>query len=75
MAFTGQFSTGKNSFDEADRLKIISSRYINVSLFSADNNFVMGTNYIFFDQFVTELHHAISSISIQLQKGKVFSKD
>ncbi|KAL6485916.1 hypothetical protein MHYP_G00053080 [Metynnis hypsauchen] len=76
MAFPVQFNTGKNTLDELDRPKKISpSRYFNARLFSADNRFAMDTIYIFFAQFVTEMHLAMSSMSIQLRKGKVFTKD
>ncbi|KAL6484152.1 hypothetical protein MHYP_G00061970 [Metynnis hypsauchen] len=76
MAFPVQFNTGKNTLDELDRPKKISpSRYFNARLFSADNRFAMDTIYIFFVQFVTEMHLAMSSMSIQLHKGKVFTKD
>ncbi|KAI4871520.1 hypothetical protein NFI96_008876 [Prochilodus magdalenae] len=55
--------------------KISPSRYFNARLFSVDNRFAMDTTYIFFAQFVTEMHLAMSSMSIQLRKGKVFTKD
>ncbi|KAI4881835.1 hypothetical protein NFI96_007838, partial [Prochilodus magdalenae] len=76
MAFPVQFNTGRNTLDEPDRPKKISpSRYFNARLFSVDNRFAMDTTYIFFAQFVTEMHLAMSSMSIQLRKGKVFTKD
>lgn len=76
MAFLVQFCTGRNTTDEDDRpKKISSSRYFNSRLFSADNHFAMDTNYIFFAQFVTEMHLAMPSMSIQLRKGKVLTKD
>ncbi|KAL2076325.1 hypothetical protein ACEWY4_028077 [Coilia grayii] len=76
MAFPVQFCTGRNTIDEADRPRKISpSRYFNTRLFSVDNRFAMDTNYIFFAQFVTEMHLAMSSMSIQLRKGKILTKD
>ncbi|KAI4875087.1 hypothetical protein NFI96_005977 [Prochilodus magdalenae] len=76
MPFPVQFNTGRNTLDEPDRPKKISpSRYDNARLLSVDNRFAMDTTYIFFAQFVTEMHLAMSSMSIQLRKGKVFTKD
>ncbi|GAA6090907.1 uncharacterized protein LOC113071434 [Tachysurus ichikawai] len=71
MAFPVQFPDGKNTFDEPDRCPSVSpSRYFNSRLFSVDNRCACDTNYIFFAQFVTEMHQATSSMSIQLRKVK-----
>ena len=75
MAFPVQFNTGKNTLDEDRPRKLSPSRYFNARLFSADNRFAVDSNYIFFAQFVTEMNLAMSSMSIQLRKGKVFTKD
>ncbi|KAL6470515.1 hypothetical protein MHYP_G00216340 [Metynnis hypsauchen] len=76
MAFPGQFPTGENTFDEPHRHTALSpSRYFNARLFSADNRFARDTNYIFFAQFVTEMHLATSSMSIQLRKAKSMTRD
>ncbi|XP_073795416.1 uncharacterized protein isoform X2 [Danio rerio] len=76
MAFPVQFPDGKNTIDEPDREKRISpSRYFNTRLFSIDNRCARDTNYIFFAQFVTEMHMAMSSISIQLRKAKPMTRD
>ncbi|XP_059367548.1 uncharacterized protein LOC132105981 [Carassius carassius] len=76
MAFPVQFPDGTNTFDEPDRAKNVSpSRYFNSRLFSIDNRCVKDTNYIFFAQFVTEMHMATSSMSIQLRKGKPMTLD
>ncbi|KAL7825646.1 hypothetical protein SRHO_G00340390 [Serrasalmus rhombeus] len=76
MAFPVQFPTGENTFDEPHRRTALSpSRYFNARLFSADNRFARDTNYIFFAQFVTEMHLATSSMSIQLRKAKSMTRD
>ncbi|KAL6486235.1 hypothetical protein MHYP_G00056270 [Metynnis hypsauchen] len=76
MAFPVQFPTGENTFDEPHRHTALSpSRYFNARLFSADNRFARDTNYIFFAQFVTEMHLATASMSIQLRKAKSMTHD
>ncbi len=76
MSFPMQFPDGKNTFDEPDRAKHVSpSRYFNTRLFSIDNRCARDTSYIFFAQFVTEMHMATSSISIQLRKAKPMTRD
>ncbi|KAL7881106.1 hypothetical protein SRHO_G00033600 [Serrasalmus rhombeus] len=57
------------------RTALSPSRYFNARLFSADNRFARDTNYIFFAQFVTEMHLATSSMSIQLRKAKSMTRD
>nr|DAA01286.1 TPA_exp: replicase/helicase/endonuclease [Danio rerio] len=76
MAFPVQFPDGKNTLDESDRAKHVSpSRYFNTRLFSIDNRCARDTSYIFFAQFVTEMHLAKSSMSIQLRKAKPMTRD
>ncbi len=76
MLFPMQFPDGKNTFDEPDRAKHVSpSRYFNTRLFSIDNRGARDTSYIFFAQFVTEMHMATSSMSIQLRKAKPMTRD
>ncbi|KAG1927220.1 ATP-dependent DNA helicase PIF1 [Pimephales promelas] len=76
MAFPVQFPDGKNTFDEPGRAKHVSpSRYFNSRLFSIDNRCAKDTNYIFFAQFVTEMHMATSSMSIQMRKAKPMTRD
>ncbi|OCT76291.1 hypothetical protein XELAEV_18031490mg [Xenopus laevis] len=76
MAFPVQFPDGKNTLDEPHREIVLSpSRYFNARLFSVDNRFARDTNYIFFAQFITEIHLAFSSMSIQLRKSKSITRD
>ncbi len=42
---------------------------------SIDNRCARDTSYIFFAQFVTEMHMATSSMSIQLRKAKPMTRD
>ncbi|KAL0198839.1 hypothetical protein M9458_007379, partial [Cirrhinus mrigala] len=76
LAFPVQFPDGQNTFDEPNRAKHVSpSRYFNTRLFSIDNRCARDTSYIFFAQFVTEMHMATSSMSIQLRKAKPMTRD
>ncbi|RXN32197.1 replicase helicase endonuclease [Labeo rohita] len=76
LAFPVQFPDGQNTFDEPNRAKHISpSRYFNTRLFSIDNRCAKDTSYIFFAQFVTEMHMATSSMSVQLRKAKPMTRD
>ncbi len=76
LAFPVQFCDGMNTIDEPARVKRVSpSRYFNTRLFSVDNRCARDTNYIFFAQFVTEMHMATSSMSVQLRKAKPMTRD
>uniref|UniRef100_A0A669C7Z1 ATP-dependent DNA helicase n=1 Tax=Oreochromis niloticus TaxID=8128 RepID=A0A669C7Z1_ORENI len=75
MAFPVQFPTGQNTLDEKRRLKLTPSAYFKSRLFNIDARFAKDTNYLFFSQFVTEIHLANSSMTIQLRKGKTMTKD
>ena len=75
MAFPVLFPTGQNTLDEVRPIQLSPSRYFNARLFSADRRFAMDQSYLFFSQFVTETHMAKCSMSIQLRKGKPFTRD
>ncbi|XP_035989961.1 uncharacterized protein LOC118561833 isoform X1 [Fundulus heteroclitus] len=75
MAYPVQFPTGRNTLDEARRVKLSPSMYFNVRLFSVDTRFAADQSYLFFAQFVTETHMANNSMSIQTRKGKPTTKD
>ncbi|XP_047245588.1 uncharacterized protein LOC124882907 isoform X2 [Girardinichthys multiradiatus] len=75
MAFPVQFPTGQNTLDETRPLKLTPSAYFKSRLFNIDGRFAKDTNYLFFSQFVTEIHLANSSMMIQLRKGKTMTKD
>ncbi|XP_062338207.1 uncharacterized protein LOC134036985 [Osmerus eperlanus] len=75
MAFPVQFPTGQNTLDEGRRIKVTPSSYFKARLFCVDDRFARDTNYLFFAQFVTEIHLATSSMTIQLRKGKPMTRD
>ena len=75
IAFPVQFPTGQNTLDEQRPLKVTPSKYFKIRLFGVDDRFARDTNYLFFAQFVTEIHLATSSMTIQLRKGKPFTRD
>lgn len=75
MAFPVQFPTGQNTLDEQRPVKLTPSSYFKTRLFGVDDRFARDTNYLFFAQFVTEIHLATSSMTIQLRKGKPFTRD
>ncbi|XP_013855948.1 uncharacterized protein LOC106511752, partial [Austrofundulus limnaeus] len=75
MAFPVQFPTGQNTLDEQRRIKVTPSTYFKSRLFNVDDRFARDTNYLFFAQFVTEIHLAKSSMTVQLRKGKTQTKD
>ncbi|XP_062414952.1 uncharacterized protein LOC134107225 [Pungitius pungitius] len=75
MAFPVQFPTGQNTLDEGRRMKVTPSSYFKARLFCIDDRFARDTNYLFFAQFVTEIHLATSSMTIQLRKGKPMTRD
>nr|XP_040030752.1 uncharacterized protein LOC120818062 isoform X1 [Gasterosteus aculeatus aculeatus] len=75
MAFPVQFPTGQNTLDEGRRMKVTPSSYFKARLFCVDDRFARDTNYLFFAQFVTEIHLATSSMTIQLRKGKPMTRD
>ncbi|XP_013855915.1 uncharacterized protein LOC106511716, partial [Austrofundulus limnaeus] len=75
MAFPVQFPTGQNTLDEQRCIKVTPSTYFKSRLFNVDDRFARDTNYLFFAQFVTEIHLAKSSMTVQLRKGKTQTKD
>ena len=75
MAFPVQFPTGQNTLDEQRLIKLTPSGYFKTRLLGVDDRFARDTNYLFFAQFVSEIHLAISSMTIQLRKGKPFTRD
>ncbi|XP_051814270.1 EF-hand domain-containing protein D1 isoform X1 [Acanthochromis polyacanthus] len=75
MAFPVQFPTGENTLDEDRPIKLSPSRYFNARLFGADTRFAEDQTYLFFAQFVTETNLARGSMSIQMRKGKMRTKD
>uniref|UniRef100_A0A3B3CJC3 ATP-dependent DNA helicase n=1 Tax=Oryzias melastigma TaxID=30732 RepID=A0A3B3CJC3_ORYME len=75
MAFPVQFPTGQNTLDSQRPIKLTPSQYFKSRMFSVDDRFAKDINYLFFAQFVTEINLATSSMTIQLRKGKPFTRD
>ena len=69
-AFPHLFPDGKNTYDDNTRPnKIKLSTYINNRLFSADFRYASDPHYIFFLQYLNDIQHASSGISLQLRKS------
>ncbi|XP_061154317.1 uncharacterized protein LOC133167487 isoform X2 [Syngnathus typhle] len=75
MAFPVQFPSGQNTLDEERPIKLTPSKYFKTRLCCVDERFARDPTYLFFAQFVTEIYQATSSMSIQLRKGKPFTRD
>ncbi len=75
MAFPVHFPTSENTLDEERPIKVTCNGYFKTRLFGVDDRFARDTNYLFFAQFVTEIHLATSSMSIQSHKGKALTRD
>uniref|UniRef100_A0A8C5FK64 ATP-dependent DNA helicase n=2 Tax=Gadus morhua TaxID=8049 RepID=A0A8C5FK64_GADMO len=75
MAFPVQFPTSKNTIDEERPKKLTPCSYFKSRLSCIDDRFARDTNYLFFAQFVQEIYQATSSMSIQLRKGKPYTRD
>ena len=75
ISFPMQFPTGQNTLDDNRLVKLSPSGYFKARLFCVDNRFARDTNYLFFAQFVTEIHLATNSMSIQLRKAKPMTRD
>ncbi|XP_078786332.1 uncharacterized protein LOC144981283 isoform X1 [Oryzias latipes] len=75
MAVPVQFPTGQNTLDEHRRIKVTPSGYFKARLFNTDDRFARDPTYLFFAQFVTEIHLANSSMMVQLRKGKTLTRD
>jgi hypothetical protein len=68
-AFPHLFPDRKNTYDEQRENKIKFSTYANNRLFSADFRYASDPHYIFFLQYLNDIQHASSSISLQLRKN------
>ncbi|KAI8507071.1 hypothetical protein Bbelb_155100 [Branchiostoma belcheri] len=75
MSFPVQFPTGKFSFNDDRNVSITPSKYFKARLMGADTRFASDTSYIFFAQYVTELHFIQSNISISMRKGSPVTSD
>jgi hypothetical protein len=67
-AFPHLFPEGKNTYDEDREIKMKFGTYANNRLFSADFRYASDPHYIFFLQYLNDIQHASSGISLQLRK-------
>ena len=75
MSFPVQFPTGENTLDQMRHIKVSPSGYFKSRLFNVDDRFARDPNYLFFAQFVIEIHLANNSMTIQLRKGRTMTRD
>ncbi|XP_066283397.1 uncharacterized protein [Branchiostoma lanceolatum] len=75
MSFPVQFPTGKFSFNDNRDVRVTPSKYFKGRLMGADTRFARDPCYIFYAQYVTELHFIQSNISISLRKGSPITSD
>ncbi|CAF0887188.1 unnamed protein product [Rotaria sp. Silwood1] len=68
-AFPHLFPDGKNTYDQERERKLKFSTYANQRLFSADYRYASDPHYIFFLQYLNDIQHASSGISLQLRKS------
>ncbi|XP_072768833.1 uncharacterized protein [Nerophis lumbriciformis] len=64
------FPTSTNTFHTRRTHRLTLSRYFNNRIMHADGRFAHNVEYIFFSQYMSELHQVISSISVAMRKGK-----
>ncbi len=74
-AFPALFPEAKNTLDSQRPVRLTPRKYFNSRLLNADTRFAFDTNYIFFAQYMIELHQVISSISIALRKSSPVLSD
>ncbi|RVE55402.1 hypothetical protein OJAV_G00236690 [Oryzias javanicus] len=75
LSFPVLYPKGRNTLDERRIIKVSPSAYFKSRLFNIDIRFAKDPNYLFFSQFVTEIHLANACMTIQLRKGKIMTKD
>ena len=73
--FPVEFPTASNTYMEKRDPKVSPLAYFKARLFSADNRFARNPEYIFFAQYVTEVHKINSGISIAMRIGNTSTSD
>ena len=73
--FPVEFPDASNTFMEKRDPKVSPLAYFKARLFSADNRFARNPEYIFFAQYVTEVHKINSGISIAMRIGNTSTSD
>ena len=73
--FPVEFPDASNTYMEKRDPKVSPLGYFKARLFSADNRFARNPEYIFFAQYVTEIHKINSGISIAMRIGNTSTSD
>ena len=73
--FPVEFPDASNTYMEKRDPKVSPLAYFKARLFSADNRFARNPEYIFFAQYVTEVHKINSGISIAMRIGNTSTSD
>ena len=73
--FPVEFPNALNTYMEKRDPKVSPLAYFKARLFSADNRFARNPEYIFFAQYVTEIHKINSGISIAMRIGNTSTSD
>ncbi|XP_072239813.1 uncharacterized protein [Leuresthes tenuis] len=63
------FPLGGPTFHDERESKITLSRYLNCRILNADGRFGRNTDYIFYAQYMSEVHQVISGVSVAMRKG------
>ncbi|XP_073694460.1 uncharacterized protein [Garra rufa] len=63
------YPAGGPTFHDKREVKITLSRYLNARILNADGRFARSTDFIFYAQYLSELHQVVSNVSIALRKG------
>lgn len=63
------YPTGGPIFHDNREVKITLARYLNTRILNADGRFARNTDYIFYAQYISEVHQVVYSVSVALRKG------
>ena len=74
LCFPTLFPTGSPIFSDKRNVRITLCRYLLNRLMNVDNRFSKNVDYIFYAQYISEIHQVLSSVSIALRKGCVKTK-
>ena len=67
------YPTGGATLHADREEKITLSRYLNTCILNADGRFAQNADFIFYAQYISEVNQVVSSVSVALRKGDVFS--
>ncbi|XP_062409039.1 uncharacterized protein LOC134100005 [Sardina pilchardus] len=63
------YPSGGPTFHDERESKITLSRYLNTRILNADGRFAQNTDFIFYAQYISEVHQVVSGVSVALRKG------